>query len=84
MKTFRTRAGDLEENIPSDCWFEYSVCVKVKEGNRQNDGNSRRKTEEGKVDLHGEKLGGERENDSLKIQKRRGLQRGYSAHRGTC
>lgn len=44
-KTFHTRADNLKQNIPSDCWFENSACVKVKRGIRQNDGNSRGKTE---------------------------------------
>lgn len=69
MKTFHTRADDLEQNIPSDCWFEYSGCVTVKGGNRQNDGNGR-KTEKVEVELHEEQFGGERENDSLRIQEK--------------
>lgn len=52
-KTFQTRVDDLEQNIPSDCWFENSACVKVRGGNRQNDGNSGRKTEKVEVELWG-------------------------------
>lgn len=57
-----------------------TLCVKG--GNRQNDGNSRRKTEKVEVELYEEQFGGERENDSLRIQKKTSLQRGYRAHEG--
>lgn len=80
MKTFHTRENDLEQNIPSDCWFEYSVCVKG--GNRQNDGNSRRKTEKVEVELYEEQFGGERENDSLRIQKKDIATTGIQSARG--
>lgn len=69
MKTFHPRADNLEQNIPSGCWFENSACVKVKGGIRQNDGNSRGKTEKVEVELYEEKFGRERENDSLRTQK---------------
>lgn len=82
MKTFHTRADDLEQNIPSECWFEYSACVKVKGGNRQNDGNSRRKTEKVEVELYEEKFGGERENDSLRIQRKDRATTGIRSARG--
>lgn len=80
MKTFHTRENDLKQNIPSDCWFEYSVCVKG--GNRQNDGNSRRKTEKVEVELYEEQFGGERENDSLRIQKKDIATTGIQSARG--
>lgn len=51
-----SRAEDLEHNIPSDCWSEYSGVKKG--GNRQEEGNIRRKTEKEEVKFYGKSLEG--------------------------